>query len=251
MVRVAMAIQVRVKGFTPSLNGLHFVNAFPHEPVVEVEVPLIGRIAIGDASGGLCGGMAFTVRDVFETPGMQPIADTDPPGQQPGPDSALFDYITDRLIDSFEIPKAGFMKYYAWMTTPDGDTGPILLRRGVAWKTIMEEWPHRIRPRLDAGTLCVLGLVTTASVNPADLGRNHQVLAYGYDLDDSNRLTLLIYDPNTASSQADDVRISLSLANPTRKTPIKHNVGIAWPIRGFFGVDYAYRDPSALAPPDV
>ena len=74
------------------------------------------------------------------------------------------------------------MKYYAWMASPDHDTGPILVRRGLAWKTIMEEWPHRIRQSLDAGQLCVLGLVTVASVNPADLGRNHQVLAYGYDL---------------------------------------------------------------------
>ena len=243
-----MAIEVRVPGFTPSVNGLPFVNSFPSEPVVVVEVPLFGSIPIGDASGGLCGGMAFTVRDVFETTGMQPLPDTIPPGHQPAPDTPLFKYIADRLIASFDLPRAGFMKYYAWMTTPDGDAGPILLRRGVAWKTIMEEWPHRIRPSLDAGKLCVLGLVTTASVNPADLGRNHQVLAYGYELDDANRLTLLICDPNTARDQADDVRISLSLAKPTKRTPIEHNVGISEPVRGFFAVDYVYRDPSALAP---
>jgi hypothetical protein len=242
-----MAIEVRVPGFTPSINGLHFVNSFPHEPVVNVDVPLFGKIPIGDASGGLCGGMAFTVRDVFETKGMKPLPDTTPPGLQPGPDTPLYKYLADRLVDSFDLPKAGFMKYYAWMTTPDGDSGPILLRRGVAWKTIMEEWPHRIRPRLDAGQLTVLGLVTTASVNPADLGHNHQVLAYGYELGDSNRLTLLIYDPNTPSDQADGVRISLSLANPTKKTLITHNVGISGPIRGFFGAGYRYRNPSALA----
>ena len=244
-----MAIEVTVPGFTPSINGLHFVNSFPSEPVVNVTVPLFGTIPIGDASGGLCGGMAFTVRDVFETKGMKPLPDTTPPGRQPGPDTPLFKYIAGRLIDSFDLPRAGFMKYYAWMTTPDGDAGPILVRRGVAWKTIMEEWPHRIRPRLDAGGLCVLGLVTTASVNPADLGRNHQVLAYGYQLDDTNTLTLLICDPNTPTERADDVRISLSLAKPTKKTPITHNVGIDEPIRGFFGVDYAYHDPSALAAP--
>lgn len=242
-----MSIEVRVPGFTPGISGLHFVNSFPQEPVVTIEIPLFGKFPIGDASGGLCGGMAFTVRDVFETKGMKPLPDTTPPGLQPDPDTPLFKYLADRLVDSFDLPHAGFMKYYAWMTTPDGDTGPILLRRGVAWKTIMEEWPHRIRPRLDAGELCVLGLVTTASVNPADLGRNHQVLAYGYELDNSNGLTLLICDPNTSSAQADGVQISLSLANPTKKTPIKHNVGISEPIRGFFAVDYVYRDPSALA----
>lgn len=85
-------------------------------------------------------------------------------------------------------------------------------------------------------------------MNPADLGRNHQVLAYGYDLGGSNNLTLLIYDPNTPIEHADGVRISLSLANPTMTTPITHDVGISESIRGFFGVDYAYRDPSAIAP---
>ena len=120
-----MAIEVTVPGFTPSINGLHFVNSFPSEPVVNVTVPLFGTIPIGDASGGLCGGMAFTVRDVFETKGMKPLADTTPPGRQPGPDTPLFKYIAGRLIDSFDLSRAGFMKYYAWMTTPDGDAASL------------------------------------------------------------------------------------------------------------------------------
>jgi hypothetical protein len=242
-----MAIQVRVPGFAPSVNGLHFVNSFPREPVVLVDLPPFGKVALGDASGGLCGGMVFTVRDVFETPGLTPLPDA----AQPGPDTPLFKYLAARLVDSFDLPHAGFMKYYDWMITPDHDMGwpPFFVRRGIAWKTIVEEWNAHIRRDLDAGQLCALGLVTTASTNPGDLGHNHQVLAYGYDLDDNNHLTLLIYDPNTSTADADGVRISLSLGNPMQTTPISHNVGIGNPVRGFFEVPYTHHDPTQLEPP--
>lgn len=40
-----------------------------------------------------------------------------------------------------------------------------------------------------------LGLVRRTGVNPFRLTRNHQVLAYGYELD-GERLVVRIYDPN-------------------------------------------------------
>ena len=240
-----MSANARVSGFQPSVNGLHFSNSFPHEPDIVVEVPPFGRIPIGDASNGLCGGMVFTVRDVFETPGMVPLPDANPPA----PGTPLFEYLVARLIDSFDLAHGGFMRYYHAMIAPDGDTGwaPFFVRRGLAWETIAVEWATRIRPDLDAGRLCCLGLVTTSSTNPADLGHNHQVLAYGYDLDDADNLTLLVCDPNTSGAAADAVRIRLNLANPTQATPISHNVNVGNPIRGFFRVAYERRDPSALA----
>ncbi len=74
------------------------------------------------------------------------------------------------------------------------------------------------------------------------------MLACGYDLDDNNHLTLLIYDPNTWPAQADGVRISLNLTNATRTTPISHNVGIGNPVRGFFKVSDTHHDPTGLEP---
>jgi hypothetical protein len=235
---------VRVPGFLPSVNGLHFINSFPHEADLSIDLPGVGSIPIGDASNGLCGGMAYTVRDVFQTQGLAPVATRDLPARG----SPLFRYIVDRLMASFDLPNLGFMRYYEWMLTPDGNASwpPLLTRQGVAWKTIVEEWPARIRPELDAGRLCCLGLVTVAGTNPADLGRNHQVLAYGYDVDGAGGLTLRIYDPNTPPEGADDVAISLSLVHPEQPTPIHHNVAIDTPIRGFFRTDYAYRDPTGL-----
>ena len=232
---------VRVPGFTPSVNGLHFINAWPPEPDLVLALPG-GSIPIGDASNGLCGGMAYAVRDVFQTPAMAPIA----AATQPARGTPLFEYIVARLLDSFDVAKLGFARYYEWMLTPDADSGwpPLLARRGVAWKTIVEEWEPRIRPELDAGRLACLGLVTVLSANPADLGKNHQVLAYGYDVDAAGALTLLIYDPNTPPETADEVRITLSLLHPDQATPITANVAIDLPVRGFFLTDYTYTAPA-------
>jgi hypothetical protein len=127
-----MAQRNAVLGFKASVNGLHFTNSWPPEPDIVVNVPPFGNVAIGDASNGLCGGMVFTVRDVFQA-GMPPIPDTtNPPAQSP-----LFNYIVARLFASFNIP-GGVLKYLDWMNTPDHDTGIwFAIRRGVCWHTIM------------------------------------------------------------------------------------------------------------------
>jgi hypothetical protein len=229
-----------VPGFRPSVNGLTFTNSWPHEPDVSVSVPPFGKVSIGSASNGLCGGMAFTVKDLHEAH-LPPILDA-----QPAQGTPLFNYVVARLFSSFDIP-SGIAKYFSWMNTPDHDTGAwMFIRRGVAWMTIMEEWP-RIRADIDSGHTSPLALVTVQSLSPGDLGKNHQVLAYAYELNGSD-LTLHLSDPNTARSNADGVQLSMNLSNPTHTTPITHNVNIGEPIRGFFRVNYAFSDPSALEP---
>jgi len=227
-----------VPNFMPSINGLWFTNSWPPQPDIVVDVPPFGQVAIGDARNGLCGGMVFTVRDVFEA-GQPPLTNPQPSQGQP-----LFDYIVRRLFDSFNLP-GGVLKYMEWMNTPDHDTGiGPFVRRGLAWRTIIDEGP-RVQADIDSGHPSPLGLVTVASVNPGDLGQNHQVLAYGYDLV-GNTMTLRVYDPNSGAD--DNVRVSFDVSNPTHTTPIAHNVNIAHPIRGFFRVDYVFADPSGLQP---
>ena len=70
-----MAQSNAVPGFKASVNGLHFTNSWPNEPDIVANVPPFGNVSIGDASNGLCGGMVFTVRDVFQA-GLPPIPDT-------------------------------------------------------------------------------------------------------------------------------------------------------------------------------
>ncbi len=75
---------------------------------------------------------------------------------------------------------------------------------------VAREWP-RIRRGLDAGRLVPLGLVRVVSANPLELTRNHQVLAWGYDLDGPT-LVLRIYDPNWPGD--DEVTITLDVSDP-------------------------------------
>src|SRR5438067_7971517 len=101
--------EVRVPGFAPTTHGLHFPNYYPHEPELVVHLPLGKTLPIGDAANGLCGGMAFVVRDYYES--NRPIpADTDPPPAG----SALYRFIVQRLFDSFNLP-LGLNRYIELM----------------------------------------------------------------------------------------------------------------------------------------
>ena len=221
---------VRVPGFLPSTRGLHFGNDFLHVPDLQIKLPGGLTIPIGDAASGLCGGMVYTVRDLFEA-GISPPRTTSAPDDGP-----VLRYLASRLLESLSQP-FGPATYLELMkpALPDGDL-PFV--RGRAWRMLREEWPA-IRDNLDRGTLSPLGLVTTKSSNPLDLGRNHQVLAWGYDLD-GTQLTLRLYDPNHPDD--DDVTLSLDVGHPGRATPVRcsHRRRPVW---CFFRTSYQFKDP--------
>jgi hypothetical protein len=161
---------VGILHFVPSRNGLHYPNSWPSVPDLRIPTPF-GPLAIGNAANGLCGGMALATRDLFEAHDVPP-----PSHETPDPDSPAFTYVVSRLFDSFDLP-GGVAKYLEWMTVPTHDS--VLGLRGTSWRTVRAEMPA-IRASIDAGHPCPLGLVRVHSANPADLGHNHQVLAYGY-----------------------------------------------------------------------
>jgi len=167
-----------------------------------------------------------------------------PPASRPVAGSALYRFIVRRLIDSWHIP-AGVARYYLWMNLPDGDAskeagGYQLTVRGLGWRTVRRQWPLA-QASIDAGRPAALAVVTTASAWPGVLGRNHQVLAYGYSLVGST-VTIAVYDPN--SGPDDRVRIEFDTADAAAPVTFRHNLSIAWPVRGFFVTAY-----SAVAPP--
>jgi hypothetical protein len=225
-----------VPGFLPSTSAFAFANVFPKVPVRRIGIPGVVSVPIGDASNGLCGGMAFAARDLFEA-GKPPPAVAKPPAS-----GALFDYLVDRLFDSFDLP-LGPARYLELMSPllPDGETTWSrlgLAPRGRAWRMIRQEWPA-IRAEIDAGHPCPLGLVRVKSSDPFELGRNHQVLAYGYDLDGAD-LELRLYDPNHPKD--DGVTISLDLSHATTRTTVLSNP--AGPtVFSFFRVPYEARTP--------
>jgi len=66
-----------------------------------VNIPALGNVPIGDAHNGLCGGMVFTVRDLFER--NIPV-----PGSASAPEhgSPLFNYIVADSLTASICPAA-------------------------------------------------------------------------------------------------------------------------------------------------
>jgi hypothetical protein len=230
-------IAKRVPGFLPSVNGLPFANDFEDGPVLTITVPPFGELPVGNAAGGMCGGMVFTVMDMFA---LRLALPPGTPAPQPG--NPLFQYLARRLLDSFNGVR-GVYKYLEWMRFPD-DSHWFDFFKSIGWHTVNDEWPD-IRDDLDSGRLCPLGLVEVESLNPFELGNNHQVLAYGYDLNQqSGDLRILVYDPNNPGD--DEVTLALNMAYPNMPSRITFSADPAG--RGFFRSRYAPADPRPALP---
>lgn len=178
-----------VPGFLPSTHGLHFANRFPPGPTVRLgpfDTRWLG--GLGDASAGLCGGMAWYVRERFEA-GLPIPPDRDPPAN----DSPLFQALVRRQVQSLE-----------WMRTPlgfwwMGAQGP----GGAARRTLGSECP-KIAATIASGHLAMVGLIRHQGLNPFKLTESHQVLAYASD-SQADVTTIRVYDSN--HPDRDDVTI--------------------------------------------
>lgn len=180
-----------IPDFLPSRHGLPFANAWPPGPTARLG-PIDPRlVGIGDASQGLCGGMALTVRDLFEA-GIEPPADP----ALPENGSPRFRSIVRRQVQSLDWLRVPLRYYDLQAFRPDPSTRPsrILGRAVPRVIAIHDEWP-RIRAEIDAGRLAVIGTIRIASANPMLLGFNHQVLGFAYD-ESPERIAIRIYDPN-------------------------------------------------------
>lgn len=223
-------LSVRIADFSAGASGFHFPNTFRAVPVKRITIPGVGSVGLGNAANGLCGGMAFAVRDFFEF-GVDPPTDTTAPAEG----TPLFDYLVDRLIASFNLP-SGLARYYEWMALPDEDTGAV---PGVAART-RSGWSE-LKGVLDGGKPAPLGLIRAHSSRIADLGQNHQVVAYAYDLDEAtSALTLRLYDPN---HPGDEVTLACDLA-ANGPLNLQYETGEA--TRGFFLTRYERSDPRYL-----
>jgi hypothetical protein len=212
-----------VHGFLPSTYALHFSNDFPPGPLFRLGSGPI-RIPVGNAANGLCGGMVFAARDLFESNATAP-----PDRAPPAGGTTLFRYLVRRLFASFDLP-TGPLRYWLWMARPTGDGR---LGRGLTRQTIDREWP-RVKADLERGALPPLGLIRTRSLNPLSLGLNHQVLAFGYDSDDqAGTVAINVYDPNHPDEDALVIMLHLSGPHPR----IDYIEGEA-PVRGFFRTRY-------------
>lgn len=222
-------------GFLPSSSGFKFGNSFPQVPLKRINV-LGLQIPIGDASYGLCGGMIFAAIDYFEA--KIPIP-SNPTAPSSGP---LFEYIVNRQLDSFHLP-FGLMKYMVLMNPILRDEESSASHRGAAphgrgWRMLNKEWP-KIKEDLDNGKLSPLGLIRAISLNPFEIRRHHQVLAYGYDLHEK-QLSIFIYDPNFPND--DRVTLTLKMGKTDSTTSFFHSKS-AEPIFSIFKTVYKFKGP--------
>ncbi len=177
-----------VAGFVPSTHGLHFANRFLPGPTVRLG-PLDPRlVGIGDASAGLCGGLAWYARERFEA-GLPVPADTQPPANG----SPLFVALVRRQVRSLDWLRTPLA---FWWSAAFGADRTARRSREIEWL--------RIRATLDRPRLAMVGLIRHQGLNPIHMTRSHQVLGYGYELE-GDTVTLQLYDPNWPDR--DDVEV--------------------------------------------
>ncbi len=215
-----------VAGFLPSIYGLHFANAFPPGPTLRLG-PLDPRVfGIGDASAGLCGGMALTARDLWAARLPAP-PETEPPSEG----SRRFQALVRRQVQSLDWLRVPLR--YAQLALVHGP-----LRLGpVSVPTATREWP-RVRAEVDAGRPCLVELIRVGGFRPGALVQNHQVLAFAYTVDQADgalAVRIRVYDPN--HPDADDVALELGVAADDGR-PLAGRVGLRQttgePPLGFF-----------------
>jgi hypothetical protein len=232
----------RLIGFLPSTRGFRFANSWRDVPVRQFHLGDVATLSLGDAARGLCGGMSFAVADLYIA-GLPGPADA----ANPSAGTAKFDYIVDRQIASLDS-MATPLRFYSLMRPDRPDIEPpfagalALLgfdRHSRSQVMLTQEWP-RVRALLDRGQPAMLGLVRVVSADPFQLNRNHQVLAYGYDLEGSS-VSLAIYDPNWPSD--DGVWLTFDTSNPGGLVSPTYSKADG-PLYCFFSASYAASDPA-------
>ncbi len=229
-------------GFLPSVHGLPFANRFPPGPTITLGPLDLRALGIGDASTGLCGGMALTALDLWAAGLTAPKDRPEPPANG----SRRFRAIVRRQVQSLDWLRVP-LRYYdlqAFRPDPPVPWSRALRREPAHVAAIRDEWP-RIRSGLDSAHPVVVGLIRQSGPWPADLARNHQVLAFGYEVTPGS-VVIRIYDPNHPGH--DDVTLRADLARgATREMPrwsLAQSTGE--PLLGWFREPYPAPSPASV-----
>lgn len=242
-----------VSGFKPSTHGFDFSNNYWKDkgiklPVVFLDFPKpFGKVDITNSSQGLCGGMVFTVMDYFYAKEKIPKFSPPPSSET----DEMFQYLRQRLMTSWDVTGNG-PKYIKFMRHdyPDADEGVVQglgLMKGRSYVIAREEWP-KVKADIDANRLSPIALVQIESYNPGDIGKNHQVLVYGYQLS-GNNVTLHYYDPNFPKN--DTVELRFTIGNLSKRIDLLRYVNgkyNAKTINTFFRTSYS-PPPASLKRP--
>src|SRR4051812_37688762 len=195
--------------FDPQIHGFHFANEFTNH--------VLGGII---TTYGRCGGMAFGALDYFFANRSAPThssSDFTASHRVPPDGSPLADAIYARMIDSF-TSNAG-----RWLEIELPTTDPAQFTR--------QRLPELLG-ELDRGRPVALGFIASQKI--MEIGSNHQVVAFGYQVS-GDQLTLSIHDNNYP-----DRTVALN-TNPGNPASIRYSAGDRW--IGFFKESYAPKVP--------
>ena len=255
-------------------HGFKFPNTYTTTYTVIPDKYIPDFIYKGDvkfSTQGRCGGMAYAALDYFYAHKLIPsyAGNNAPPNDVP-----ISKYILERLHDSLDISLLGILKALgsiAVSTSPVGSTSNLEEVPKFVYFTMApsenkftifgkcgpgclpgvrpltnKEIPKATR-LLDQGKPVVLGLVAASSIT--DIGKNHQVVAYGYTFNKqaNNQYTFYIYDSNHPGKE---VRATWYPPNVGGK--LYYSIGSkalntykelpSW--RGFFVEDYTPQTPN-------
>jgi len=226
-----------VPGFLPSTHGLKFANRFPPGPTIRFG-PIDPRwIGIGDASAGLCGGMAWYVRERFEA-GLPIPPDTEAPANG----STLFRALVRRQVQSLDWLRTPLRFFDLQACRPDPPTrlSAVLRREPPRVVAVRDEWPT-IRAEIEGGHAPILGLIRVSGSSPRALTRNHQVLAHAYE-EDASGFWIRIYDPNHPGNDAVELQV---IVDPDAARAWHDRIRLVQstgePLLGFFRQAYTAR----------
>lgn len=236
----------RAGDFRPSEDGFRFSNSFGQVPYSLP--PLKGSeldLKYGNAADGLCGGMVFAALDYVEADVQIPQTTVAPSTEQ----DPLLGYFVERLIDTFDVASVSLLLKLMLPVYPDTDEGladALALAKGRAYVMANIEWPM-IRADIDAGRPSPVALCLVKSYLPTDLGKNHQVLVYAYEVH-GHDVDMHVYDPN--SPRDDTIRIRFSTRTTAEPIVVRHNVDVTdedgvsqRPIYAFLRMNYTPKAP--------
>jgi hypothetical protein len=206
--------------FSVEDNGFLFVNRFSLPFPKTIQFPLVGEIDLGKIVYGLCGGMCFAALDYYYA--GQPVPDIQQTEDMP------FDYLLylwDRQLDSFGL--ATIPKVIEWMLRDD---------RSVALRTARYELP-KMRRQLDKGNPVVMALIRAKGISDPTV--NHQVLARGYQFDETTRqMVVHLYDPNFPGTES---TLCMDMTKPSQDLQASQSTGES--LRGLFVINYNLHKP--------
>jgi hypothetical protein len=239
--------------FVPSKHGFHFCNAFTNTVISSatanavfqsVGLPAVFPPNISSplwSTSGRCGGMAWLSLDYYFASQNVPTCvsacsaaagsfdDFSSSAEVPPDGTPLADWIYVRLFDSFL--NCG-VQTLSWVAGYDHNTWFF---GGVPEMTTSNEFP-KTQKAIDSGTPVVLSVISW----PSNAATSHQVVAYGYSVDDAGNMTVNIYD----NRYADDDTVTLSAAPNQHWTIASSNPSVTpdtW--KGWFVEGYSQGSP--------